>query len=271
MDIIIGVIGFLVTIRSRDIRTIAINAVKKLGGKMNRIFYDDRENEPRADIDIYILNDGFIFDNDFEIIYRWKDRETKIHYEDGYFIDDIPYAFMIEPTSKGIGNNDKLEVGISKADGLVRIGNITLLKHRKYEYQDALNDVMEHFFSENGNLFYEHIFYGISAGIYAMADIMKKGRERRKLIKKGSANNHKYSREHRLSTQNRKIWLMDDVIQYVSDNYIEHKSSRIIECPCWEVRGHYRHYKSGRVVFIPSYRKGKQRDKVQPKKKEYYI
>lgn len=80
----------------------------------------------------------------------------------------------------------------------------------------------------------------------------------------------KYSRKHRLSTGLNKIYLFDDVIKYIHDNYVSQGSHHNIQCPCWEVRGHYRHYKSGKVVFIPSYKKGKQRDKVPPKDKEYY-
>ena len=42
-----------------------------------------------------------------------------------------------------------------------------------------------------------------------------------------------------------------------------------ITCPCWGVRGHYRHYKSGKVVFIEAYQKGKDRSNYSPK--EYVI
>ncbi len=42
-----------------------------------------------------------------------------------------------------------------------------------------------------------------------------------------------------------------------------------IACPCWSVRGHYRHYKSGKVVFIESYEKGKSRGELS--KKEYQL
>lgn len=42
-----------------------------------------------------------------------------------------------------------------------------------------------------------------------------------------------------------------------------------ITCPCWGVRGHYRHYKSGKVVFIEAYQKGKDRSKYSSK--EYLI
>lgn len=42
-----------------------------------------------------------------------------------------------------------------------------------------------------------------------------------------------------------------------------------ITCPCWGVRGHYRHYKSGKVVFIKPYQKGKNRSNYSPK--EYVV
>lgn len=46
--------------------------------------------------------------------------------------------------------------------------------------------------------------------------------------------------------------------------HINHKH-RKITCPCWGVRGHYRHYKSGKVVFIEAYQKGKDRSRYTPK------
>ena len=82
---------------------------------------------------------------------------------------------------------------------------------------------------------------------------------------------HKYSKEHRISTSKNKIYLFDDILKYVSDNYIPEGGHHDIQCPCWEVRGHYRHYKNGNVVFIKSYKKGKQKDTATPKSKEYYV
>lgn len=44
-----------------------------------------------------------------------------------------------------------------------------------------------------------------------------------------------------------------------------HKKKVVITCPAWGVRGHYRHYKNGKVVFISPYTKGKDRNNYQPK------
>lgn len=47
----------------------------------------------------------------------------------------------------------------------------------------------------------------------------------------------------------------------------EHK----ILCPAWSVRGHMRHYKSGKVVFINPYIKGKKRNETEFAPKEHKI
>ena len=88
--------------------------------------------------------------------------------------------------------------------------------------------------------------------------------------KQTRVSSHKYSREYRLSTKQNRIYLFSDILKYVSDTYVPEGQHHSIQCPCWEVRGHYRHYKSGKVVFIPAYKKGKQRDMAEPKPKEYY-
>lgn len=70
-----------------------------------------------------------------------------------------------------------------------------------------------------------------------------------------------------------KIYLLDEIVDYVNENglTIAKSGNRAITCPCWDVRGHYRHYKSGKVVFIKNYEKGKEKGKVKPKDKTYTI
>lgn len=43
------------------------------------------------------------------------------------------------------------------------------------------------------------------------------------------------------------------------------------KCLCWSVRGHKRYYKSGKVVYIKPYKKGRDRDKAVINSKEYTI
>ena len=81
----------------------------------------------------------------------------------------------------------------------------------------------------------------------------------------------KYSREHRVSTSNNKVYLLDDIVKYVHDNYVSQGGTHNIQCECWGVRGHYRTYKSGKQVWINAYKKGKKRQEMEPKDKTYYL
>ena len=105
--------------------------------------------------------------------------------------------------------------------------------------------------------------------IKIMAYIVIEGRKRSVVIKKSLTSNS-CNNKHALISCNKKVYLFDDIVRYVAENYIGPYRSHKITCPCWEVRGHYRHYKSGKVVFVPAYRKGKQKDKVAPIPHEYY-
>lgn len=47
--------------------------------------------------------------------------------------------------------------------------------------------------------------------------------------------------------------------------------SKQLTCPCWGVRGHYRHLPNGKVVFVKPYRKGKLRDKPEAQVNKDYV
>lgn len=81
----------------------------------------------------------------------------------------------------------------------------------------------------------------------------------------------KYSREHRISTSQNKIYLLDDIVKYVHDNYVPQGGTHNIQCECWGVRGHYRTYKSGKKIWINAFKKGKKRNETEPKDKTYYL
>lgn len=70
-----------------------------------------------------------------------------------------------------------------------------------------------------------------------------------------------------------KVFLLDEIVEYVSENGLNQAkhTGNSIKCPCWTVRGHFRHYKSGKVIFVENYKKGKEREKAEPKDKTYTI
>lgn len=49
------------------------------------------------------------------------------------------------------------------------------------------------------------------------------------------------------------------------------RMSRKIMCECYGVRGHYRHYKNGKIVFIKPYKKGTKRNEGKPVNQNYKI
>ena len=57
------------------------------------------------------------------------------------------------------------------------------------------------------------------------------------------------------------LFLADELVYYAAINIPEEKLKRHINCPVWDVRGFYRHYKNGNVVWINSFQKGRDRNK----------
>lgn len=92
-------------------------------------------------------------------------------------------------------------------------------------------------------------------------------------IIKPKTSKEKIGKTARITNSNTdKIYLLDEIVDYVNENGLTILPGKhIINCPCWSVRGHYRHYKSGKVVFIKKYEKGKEKGKVKPKDKTYTI
>lgn len=175
-------------------------------------------------------------------------------------------AYLSEPYSQEL-KKIEVEYGFDYRWGCLQIWGNHLGNE---DYEDFIVEPIRKAMYEYGDELYETI---ITVGLVVLSEItkiMEQSIKRKKLIKKGVPLKHKYSREHRLSIPNKKIWLFDDIVQYTCDQFIEHKGKYTIQCPCWEVRGHYRHYKSGKVVFIKSFKKGKYKETAEPINHEYY-
>lgn len=98
--------------------------------------------------------------------------------------------------------------------------------------------------------------------------------QREKVFKQKSANKEREKHEKNKKEKSEdKIYLLDEIVDYVNENglMIQSSGTHKINCPCWSVRGHYRHYKTGKVIFVENYKKGKDRDKIEPKSKTYTV
>ena len=112
----------------------------------------------------------------------------------------------------------------------------------------------------------------LSCIIWACYYIMTAKRE--KSVKpKGTPRGQKESIKESKKHYDKKVFLLDEIIEYVNEIGISQNThtGKPINCPCWSVRGHYRHYKSGKVIFVKEHEKGKQRGKEKPRDRTYTV
>lgn len=95
--------------------------------------------------------------------------------------------------------------------------------------------------------------------------IATKSRER---IEAVSPNVTRQEREN-YQYQDRECFLLNDIVKYVSIH--PNRKSIQYRCECWGVRGHIRHLPNGNMVFIKPFKKGRKRDILEPKKKDYLL
>lgn len=88
-----------------------------------------------------------------------------------------------------------------------------------------------------------------------------------KTVKIGNSNNKKRNKRCKTKTKHYKFYTIankDEIKRKLS-------SKRVITCNLWEVGGHYRRYKSGKVVYIKPYKKGKDRNENSVIYKEHLV
>jgi len=86
--------------------------------------------------------------------------------------------------------------------------------------------------------------------------------------------NKKKNKTRKPNQQVNTIINMDEIVKYIKPGDFKRiitGTSRTYQCEDWEVRGHWRHYKSGKKVFINSYHKGVKRNEGIEKDKTYTI
>lgn len=187
------------------------------------------------------------------------------------------------PTIKAIENRQQQFKYIGKikieynpdSDNVIEWENslITVLVRRGYvdpiEYLNRQNDVEE----IRANL---TACINLFKGVLICADYLLKHPEEK--CKERHARSHNENNSSSKSFQKR-----TDSVQVISLNSLRFKTAnkkvanmlkskkvhRMAES--WSVRGHYRHYKNGKVIFIESFEKGKNRKQASQKKTKYKL
>lgn len=135
---------------------------------------------------------------------------------------------------------------------------IYFMNELKYNNKKAKNNAEKYFQRMMG--------YWISIRCYIMKVLKERGRiiKESKQKNENSSKNKTKKKNEPYVYENKEIFLFDELIEYLTSP----KGRHIIKCQCWTVRGHIRHYKNGKEVFIRSYKKGKNKD-LYPSDKVY--
>lgn len=148
-------------------------------------------------------------------------------------------------------------------------GKINFIESPKGEYAEAMNKLS--YTSE------QLLGFNTPAEAYCSAEalfifttiqyIMNKSYERNIIQKEANERTNSETKKKYGKSDKVIHYLLNDIINYVSHSKCIHN----IHCECWEVRGHFRHYKNGTVVWIRSYKKGSKRNEMDINSKKYAI
>lgn len=191
--------------------------------------------------------------------------------------------FIFNEFAIAIKTKDKIDIGVivlfeQGINGtqfiLNFLDNKPIKENIRYEIylNENANDGME-ILCNTDKFKYLNIGHDLAQAVFRiMIYIMNTPRE--KTVKNKLQRKDDKPKENKTKVQKEnKIYLLDEIVEYVSEKgfTVDSNGTHKINCPCWSVRGHYRHYKSGKVIFIQNYKKGKERDSKEPKDKTYNI
>lgn len=224
--------------------------IKILINNMGDFFkrYDDIEK----DLVDYYENSKFIF-NECKLIFNDDDRLTN----EIIMMEDETY-FKIKWCNKRIKADCEFEIiegeEIKLRNVIASVSYRSLIKEGLKK--SKAKKLLENFASI---AYYEYM--------KAKAIILYELNNRNKIIKESKNKSRNCNKSSKKVYEKKEIYLYDELIEYISHSNIKHN----IKCEAWTVRGHYRHYKSGKVVFIESFKKGKNRNNDIKEDKTYII
>lgn len=146
------------------------------------------------------------------------------------------------------------EIGVMKVSRAIGVQgfNLTFEQHdksKRYQVHKDYFDIL--------------VIYITSVMIY----IIDKAEERRRYERLSPEAERKQREEYEY--KDRELFFLNDIIKY--RRLHPNRKSIQYRCECWGVRGHIRHLKNGNMIFIKPFKKGRKRDILEPKKKDYLL
>lgn len=211
------------------------------------------------------------------IIVYWDEIADKIN---GFIIDKFIYDsfVMVIADSKDSDTGMVFKVATNNGNPNECLCEATLVDLEKGmetcigEFNWKVEDTYITAITKEEDKQYAPLYAECAERIYAaMSYIMTT--ERKRVEKQRTAQKSSPKKKHKSKSENKSIYLLSEIVDYVNDNglLIKPSGNHKITCPCWSVRGHYRTYKSGKKVFVKSFEKGKERGKVAPKQHAYVV
>lgn len=174
----------------------------------------------------------------------------------GIVIDSGDMVFSFEPTKPNEGADRAWMVSASK-------GNDTLVGVMELSNQCLRSGVIKSSNPQNE----DNKTFALSCVVFAAIQNRLSNPEDNFKIEEKRVQKKNFKKKSKGKGQ-RKIRLLKSYTLIRTEPIVSHRHGKIT-CPCWGVRGHYRHYKSGKVVFIAAYQKGKDRSRYTSK--EYVV
>lgn len=212
--------------------------------------------------------ENFIFNN-YRIEEEVQDNlvifEIKIGLKDALMKVRVNQIIYHEENGKTIKEEAKSTVTMDR-DGNVKIGNMNELCKKVIRARGKKGNLPE---GKDAKQFTAEMYL---IEVDAIQRYIMYKLENREVIYKESVKEHKPRLTEKAIKQSQKNEGKDIVLNLdQAITYIKRKGLHKIHCECWGVRGHYRHYKSGKVVFIESYQKGSKRNEKKAKDKTYIL
>lgn len=155
-----------------------------------------------------------------------------------YFTTDKFYKVILSPV---------VEEGRLSVEDRIKVVYCSPVNMNDMKYSDVLDIFLAI------NFFIKHI----------PSSYQKSERKVEETIEVGKGHNRKYKRVVHLERQ-----FNFEKLNKISKTSIKHTFS----CLCWGVRGHFRHLKSGKTVFVKPFKKGKERNNMSAfSEKEYRL
>lgn len=231
---------------------------------MNTIMMNVEDVTKLVDYEVIKYFKNFIFDS-FKVIVRHKDCKIVYKVNINGSVNEVNYRIIKDGSYKDckfiFTENEEGYVFNENPNGDLVVDYVNSLVNRygrSISNRDIMNKVL--------TLFRAEAEFIIRLKQYIMNESYKRITIQKESCSSGSSTSGGSREKNRKKKNTTVQFLLGDIVEYVSSN----RRNVIFTCECWSVRGHFRHYKDGKIVWISAYEKGTKRNSGEPASDKIY-